>query len=172
MEQSFYYASPLGTIEVIIENTHILSIEFSEEETHPRSYSNEIFDNCKLQLDDYFAGTAKEFDLPLYFNGTSFQNKVWKELTEIPYGKTISYLELATRIGNPKAVRAVGTTNGKNPFVIVVPCHRVIGKNGTLTGYGGGLWRKEWLLEHEIKHSPHATTGIQLSLFTEEHNAR
>jgi len=101
------------------------------------------------QLKSYFAGLLSEFDLPIAFRGTAFQNKVWKELTRIPFGKTISYGELARRVGNPKASRAVGLANGKNPLAIVVPCHRVIGANGTLTGYGGGLDRKQKLLELE-----------------------
>jgi len=101
------------------------------------------------QLKSYFAGLLDHFDLPLAFRGTEFQNKVWSELTKIPHGQTISYGELARRVGSPKASRAVGLANGKNPIAIIVPCHRVIGANGTLTGYGGGLPRKKKLLELE-----------------------
>ena len=101
------------------------------------------------QLKSYFAGLLDHFDLPLAFRGTEFQNKVWSELTKIPFGQTISYGELARRVGNPQASRAVGLANGKNPIAIIVPCHRVIGANGTLTGYGGGLPRKKKLLELE-----------------------
>lgn len=103
---------------------------------------------CK-ELDEYFAGRLKRFTTKLAFNGTPFQNAVWKELTRIPYGETISYLDLAKRIDNPKAVRAVGMANGANPIAIIVPCHRVIGSNGSLTGFGGGLPTKRALLELE-----------------------
>ena len=112
---------------------------------------NILIKNCKQQLTAYFNGTRREFDLPIQQNGTAFQQKIWTALQQIPYGKTISYLELSKRTGDIKAIRAVGTTNGKNQLSIVVPCHRVIGSNGDLTGYSGGLWRKKWLLEHEEK---------------------
>lgn len=101
------------------------------------------------QLEEYFAGARREFDLPLRLEGSPFQKRVWRELTEIPYGVTWSYGQLAKRIGNPNASRAVGLANGRNPISILVPCHRVIGADGTLTGYGGGLERKRWLLAHE-----------------------
>lgn len=101
------------------------------------------------QLHEYFSGTRKAFQLKLNPQGTDFQKSVWRELVNIPYGKTISYLELSRRLGDVKAIRAVAAANGQNPFWIVVPCHRVIGRDGSLTGYAGGLWRKKWLLEHE-----------------------
>ena len=104
------------------------------------------------QLTEYFAGTRREFDLPLRLQGTAFQQRVWRELTEIPYGETWSYGELAKRIDKPSASRAVGLANGRNPISILVPCHRVIGADGSLTGYGGGLDRKRWLLAHEGLH--------------------
>jgi methylated-DNA-[protein]-cysteine S-methyltransferase len=105
------------------------------------------------QFDAYFAGTLTDFDLPLrMMGGTDFQRRVWSALRDIPYGDTISYGELARRVGSPDASRAVGLANGRNPLAIVVPCHRVIGANGSLTGYGGGLDRKVWLLEHEVAH--------------------
>jgi methylated-DNA-[protein]-cysteine S-methyltransferase len=107
------------------------------------------FDAVREQLDAYFAGELEDFDLPLAPHGTPFQLRVWDELTRIQYGETISYLELALRLGDRKLVRAVGTANGRNPLSIIVPCHRVIGADGTLVGYGGGLERKRWLLEHE-----------------------
>ena len=103
----------------------------------------------RRQLDEYFAGRLRRFTTPLVFEGTAFQNQVWKELCRIPYGETISYLELANRIRNPKAVRAVGMANGANPIAIIVPCHRVIGSNGALTGFGGGIPTKRALLELE-----------------------
>ena len=111
-----------------------------------------LFADARTQLTDYFAGRRKEFDLAIdrgALGGTAFQRRVWSELERIPYGITISYGELARRIGNPNAVRAVGLANGRNPISIIVPCHRVIGANGTLTGYGGGIERKRWLLEFE-----------------------
>ena len=107
------------------------------------------FDDAREQLDAYFAGELEDFDLRLAPHGTPFQMRVWDELTRIPYGETISYMALALRLGDRKLVRAVGTANGRNPLSIIVPCHRVIGADGTLVGYGGGLERKRWLLEHE-----------------------
>lgn len=104
------------------------------------------------QLIEYFAGTRRDFDLPLRLQGTAFQQRVWRELTEIPYGETWSYGELAKRIDKPSASRAVGLANGSNPISILVPCHRVIGADGSLTGYGGGIERKRWLLAHEGLH--------------------
>ncbi len=111
-----------------------------------------LFEDARMQLNDYFAGRRTTFELSIdrdALGGTPFQRLVWSELEKIPYGVTISYGELAARIGNPNAVRAVGLANGRNPISIIVPCHRVIGANGTLTGYGGGLERKRWLLEME-----------------------
>ena len=106
---------------------------------------------CIEQLIQYFGGERRFFDLPLNQEGTPFQKQVWSELTSIPFGKTISYIELAIKTGDPKATRAVAAANGKNNIAIIVPCHRVIGADKTLVGYGGGLWRKKWLLEHEMK---------------------
>lgn len=102
-----------------------------------------------LQLQEYFAGTRHQFSFKISPGGTEFQKRVWKELLNIPFGKTLSYLSLARELGDVKAIRAVASANGKNPLWIVVPCHRVIGTDGSLTGYAGGLWRKKWLLEHE-----------------------
>jgi methylated-DNA-[protein]-cysteine S-methyltransferase len=110
-----------------------------------------VFADAAKQLAAYFAGELKAFDLPLALAGTPFQKRVWAELRRIPFGETISYLELARRVGNPKASRAVGSANGQNPVAVIVPCHRVIASDGTLGGFGGGLDRKEWLLNHE-KH--------------------
>ena len=109
------------------------------------------------QLQEYFDGKRTDFDLPLQQEGSAFQQSVWAVLNDISYGKTVSYLQLSKRIGNAKAIRAVGITNGKNAISIIVPCHRVIGSNGSLTGYGGGLWRKQWLPEHEAKFA----NGVQ-----------
>jgi methylated-DNA-[protein]-cysteine S-methyltransferase len=107
------------------------------------------FDAVREQLDAYFAGELERFDVPLAVHGTDFQRRVWEQLTRIPFGETISYSELARRMGDPKLVRAVGVANGRNPISIIIPCHRVIGADGSLVGYGGGLERKKWLLEHE-----------------------
>jgi len=111
------------------------------------------FDEVRAQLDAYFAGTLTRFTLPLKFNGTDFQQRVWSALREIPYGGTTSYGALAASIGRPTASRAVGAANGANPLPIVVPCHRVIGAGGALTGFGGGIETKRFLLEHEAKHA-------------------
>ncbi len=101
------------------------------------------------QLKEYFAGDRKDFDLPLSPNGTDFQQRVWKELESIPWGQTTSYMKIAEAVGTRLTIRAVGGANGKNPIAIIIPCHRVISTDGKLTGYAGGLWRKQWLLEHE-----------------------
>ncbi|MDR3418176.1 MAG: methylated-DNA--[protein]-cysteine S-methyltransferase [Nevskia sp.] len=112
-------------------------------------HENPLLREAQEQLRAYFAGELQTFDLPLLLQGTAFQQRVWQELRDITYGETISYRELAARVGQPKASRAVGLANGRNPISIVVPCHRVIGADGSLTGYGGGLPRKRWLLDHE-----------------------
>ena len=117
------------------------------------------FDVAGEQLDAYFAGELQEFDVPLAPAGTPFQRRVWEELERIPYAETISYKELALRLGDLKLVRAVGLANGRNPLSIVIPCHRVIGSDGTLVGYGGGLERKRWLLDHEA-----VASGRQLAV--------
>lgn len=120
-----------------------------------------IFQEVIVQLREYFEEKRTDFDVPLAFTGTAFQKSVWDALFTIPFGETVSYLQIAKQIGNPKAVRAVGLTNGKNPISIICPCHRVIGSNGKLTGYGGGLHNKKWLLEHEKANS----LGAQQKLF-------
>jgi methylated-DNA-[protein]-cysteine S-methyltransferase len=112
-----------------------------------------VLKTCVQQLDNYFSGKLMHFSLSITQTGTGFQQTVWAELCRIPYGHTISYMELSKRIGNVKAIRAVGTANGSNSVSIIVPCHRVIGSNGNLVGYGGDLWRKKWLLEHEAKYA-------------------
>ena len=114
------------------------------------------------QLEEYFAGSRRTFAVDFALRGTPFQRRVWEELCRIPYGETISYAELARRIGRPTAVRAVGLANGANPIAIVVPCHRVIGANGTLTGYGGGLPTKRYLLDLELAGSDRGQTGVRL----------
>jgi AraC family transcriptional regulator of adaptative response/methylated-DNA-[protein]-cysteine methyltransferase len=111
--------------------------------------SNEHVDRLRAELAAYFAGTLARFDVPLDLAGTAFQQRVWSRLLEIPFGETVSYAQVGRDVGRPSAVRAVGQANGKNPVAVVVPCHRVVRADGSLWGYGGGLWRKRWLLEHE-----------------------
>lgn len=151
------YHSPVGLISIKSSNGFINEIQFiSDEELSKNSTDDkptEVLKKCCAQLDEYFSGTRQEFELPLKQSGTIFQEKVWNELMNIPFGKTISYLELAKRINNVKAIRAVGTANGRNNLPIIVPCHRIIGSNGKLVGYSSGLKIKQWLLEHEMKHA-------------------
>jgi methylated-DNA-[protein]-cysteine S-methyltransferase len=156
-----YYSSPIGTIlinskgnaieEVLFINT-LKGLKINDDEIDFDTEHSIVIKNCIRQLDEYFAGKRKNFVLSVAQCGTEFQKRVWNELLQIPYGKTISYHELSKRIGNVKAIRAVGTCNGSNKICIIVPCHRVIGSNGDLTGYGGDLWRKKWLLQHEAKY--------------------
>ena len=120
-----------------------------------------LLQQCIQQLDEYFSGQRKAFDLPLKQPGTDFQQKVWSLLLKIQYGKTVSYNDLSKQYGDVKAIRAVASANGKNDLAIIVPCHRVIGSNQSLTGYAGGLWRKKWLLEHEAKHHSGVNTKHQ-----------
>jgi len=145
-----YYKSPLGILKISADEKGIKEIEFAQEEFKSiQNSSSKIIKDCIKQLDEYFRGKRKSFELKLNPEGTEFQKKVWKELLKIPYGTTLSYGEIARRIKNQKAVRAVGQAIGRNPIAIVIPCHRVIGSDGSLTGYASGLWRKEWLLKHE-----------------------
>lgn len=144
------YDAPIGKMIIVSDGDSIIEIDHVNHDESITSNPDELCNLATKQLDEYFAGTRIEFDLPLKaIKGTDFQKAAWQALTTIPYGETISYGEQAKRMDNPKAVRAVGGANGKNPFSIVVPCHRVIGANGTLTGYTGGMSRKEWLLEFE-----------------------
>ncbi|MEK4027495.1 methylated-DNA--[protein]-cysteine S-methyltransferase [Pseudobacillus sp. FSL P4-0506] len=146
------YESPIGVIEILGTDEVILSILFSEEDKKVNVLQPDtppVLAECYNQLDEYFKGDRYEFTFPYQFEGTDFQKKVWEALKEIPYAETGSYKDIAVSIGNQKAIRAVGSANGKNKLSIVIPCHRIIGSNGTLTGYAGGLWRKEWLLQHE-----------------------
>ncbi len=144
-----FYNSPIGWLKIIGTEESIVSLNFHDSNPDQDSQILPLLENCIQQLDEYFQKRRQRFDLPLLPQGTAFQKLVWEKLLEIPFGKTSSYLELARRIGDPKAIRAVGGANGKNPIAIIIPCHRVIGASGKLIGYGGGLWRKEWLLKHE-----------------------
>ena len=168
--------SPLGFTKIVGDEDGVASvivlnkIELSEGESNslsfPRKWESEEkvtdiipdeLEDCVIQLNEYFEGARTQFDLKLNPEGTDFQKKVWKQLEQIPYGKTISYLELSKQLGDVKAIRAVANANGKNPLWIIVPCHRVIGTDGSLTGYAGGLHRKQWLLQHE---SPFKQTSL------------
>jgi len=147
-----YYQSPLGMLKIEATNANLVAVQFMSEEVVSginESGKSPIIEETIRQLIEYFEDKRRQFDLPLEYIGTEFQQRVWKELTKIPYGQTISYGQLANRLGSAKLVRAIGNANGKNPIGIIVPCHRVIGNNGDLVGYAGGLWRKQWLLEHE-----------------------
>jgi methylated-DNA-[protein]-cysteine S-methyltransferase len=160
--------SPIGTLTLTVENEVLTGLHMHDQR-HAPVLSPAIERNDAAlapfvaQLQAYFAGELTAFELPIQLRGTEFQRRVWASLQEIPYGETISYGELARWVGNPKASRAAGLANGRNPVAIVVPCHRVIGADGSLTGYGGGLERKVWLLEHEGARSP-AVAQTHLSI--------
>ena len=146
--ETTYIKTPLGIAKITGDENGISEISVSDEGEIDSKIPN-ILQEAVSQLNDYFAGKRTSFNFKLNPQGTDFQQRVWKGLLEIPYGTTMSYLELSKKLGDVKAIRAVASANGKNPLWIVVPCHRVIGTDGSLTGYAGGLWRKKWLLEHE-----------------------
>jgi len=148
MLEAAYFQSPLGAIEITANHDGIASVLFVDHIPENHSSPNFLQDSIS-QLKEYFSGKRKEFSLPLAPEGTSFQKQVWQELQAIPFGEKRSYLDIALKLGDKNATRAIGAANGKNPIAIIVPCHRVIGENGKLTGYAGGLWRKEWLLDFE-----------------------
>lgn len=153
---STYYRSPLGLLRISGTDVYISEISFMDnvEDTGSGDLNgplSPIIIQCIEQLIQYFQGQRRVFELPVHQEGTDFQRRVWNELASIPFGKTISYLEQARRLGDPKNIRATAAANGRNHIAIVVPCHRVIGSKRDLVGYGGGLWRKKWLLEHETK---------------------
>jgi methylated-DNA-[protein]-cysteine S-methyltransferase len=150
---SFIYKSPLGNLKLDFSEKGLSGLYFREdaEAQGEGLRAGEMESRIILQLDEYFNKKREIFDLPLDLQGTEFQKRVWNELLKIPFGKTTSYKELTLKLGDIKAIRAVAAANGANPVSIIVPCHRVIGSDGSLTGYAGGLWRKKWLLEHESK---------------------
>ena len=146
--------TPIDRLVVASDGSAIVGVWMANAEPDDASWADRrgadsLLDEARRQLVAYFAGGLRAFDLPLAPNGTEFQRRVWTELTRIPFGATISYARLARRVSNAAAVRAVGAANGRNPIPIIVPCHRVIGSDGSLTGFGGGLPRKQWLLRHE-----------------------
>lgn len=147
------YHSPLGMMLLQSEGEQLTVAGFQDEAavTATEATASPVLQKTIVQLDEYFAGTRQQFDLPLHPAGTAFQQKVWQQLIQIPFGETITYLHMAKRLGNVKSIRAAASANGKNPLAILIPCHRVVGADGKLTGYAGGLHRKQWLLEHEAK---------------------
>ncbi|MBC7850525.1 MAG: methylated-DNA--[protein]-cysteine S-methyltransferase [Chitinophagaceae bacterium] len=150
-----YYQSPVGIIKIAGTDHYISEMTFIDTaQIPPNTHRDELPPlaiACVEQLIQYFNGQRRSFEFPFDQTGTAFQSKVWQELLKIPFGKTISYLELAKRLGDTKVIRAAASANGRNNVAIVVPCHRVIGSKSDLVGYAGGLWRKRWLLEHENK---------------------
>jgi methylated-DNA-[protein]-cysteine S-methyltransferase len=148
-----YYQSPVGVMQINGTEDMITSISFEERMGEPTATLPALLDECVQQFVEYFAGTRQVFTIPTAQTGTEFQQRVWRELAKISFGETYSYLDVALRLGDKNSIRAVGNANGKNKLNIIIPCHRVIGANGKLVGYGGGLWRKQWLLEHEAKYA-------------------
>ncbi|RYY21015.1 MAG: methylated-DNA--[protein]-cysteine S-methyltransferase [Sphingobacteriaceae bacterium] len=144
-----HYRSPIGMIRIGETEAQISSIIFMEEEADLIQPENELLKTVCNQLHEYFAGKRSTFDFPVAQTGTAFQQQVWQEIDKVGFGKTQSYAQLSAQFGNPLAIRAIASANGKNKLWIVVPCHRIIGTNGELIGYAGGLWRKKWLLQHE-----------------------
>jgi methylated-DNA-[protein]-cysteine S-methyltransferase len=149
-----YYKSPIGFIEIVGTADSILTLDFVDRQPAGDPDLPFCLKTCLKQLDEYFNGKREDFLLNLDPQGTEFQKSVWQQLEKIPYGAVVSYGEIAGIIGKPNASRAVGSANGKNPIAIIIPCHRVVGSDGRLTGYGGGLWRKEWLIKHERGFTP------------------
>jgi methylated-DNA-[protein]-cysteine S-methyltransferase len=148
--ETVYINSPLGITKIIGDENGVAVISVSDVGSNEISETiPEVLQDAVSQLDEYFEGKRTDFNLKLNPKGTEFQQKVWQALLEIPYGKTVSYMDQTKKLGDVKAIRAVASANGKNPLWIVVPCHRVIGTNGSMTGYAGEIWRKKWLLEHE-----------------------
>jgi methylated-DNA-[protein]-cysteine S-methyltransferase len=140
--------SPIGKLTLVADDTSLVRVHFGASKKRDTS---KVLTKATRELEEYFAGKRTRFTLPLSFAGTKLQEKVWKALAEIPFGETRSYADIAKRVGSPRAFRAVGNCNNKNPLPIVLPCHRVIGSNGSLTGFGGGIPMKRWLLDHESK---------------------
>ncbi|MDF2892374.1 MAG: methylated-DNA--[protein]-cysteine S-methyltransferase [Clostridia bacterium] len=147
-----YYHSPIGIVEMVSDENSIIALSFVEEAIENNEQTvPKVLQTALEQIDEYFQGKRKVFNLELKAEGTEFQQKVWRSLVEVPYGETACYGDIAKAVGNNKGSRAVGGANNKNKIAIIIPCHRIIGADGSLTGYAGGLWRKEWLLKHEKK---------------------
>jgi methylated-DNA-[protein]-cysteine S-methyltransferase len=148
-EHVFFIESPIGAVEIKGTPEHITGINFFETSGLSSDKPHQILKICGNQLQEYFSGKRKKFTVPIKQSGTDFQLQVWNQLGKIPFGHLSSYEEIAVRLKDKKNARAVGSANGRNQISIIVPCHRVVGKNGDITGYAGGLWRKKWLIEHE-----------------------
>ncbi|HQR93392.1 MAG: cysteine methyltransferase [Sphingobacteriia bacterium 39-39-8] len=149
-----YYESPIGLLKIGGTEQYICELSFIDEPdqmVYGEPGITEVMHQCTEELIEFFHGKRKQFSIPVHQDGTDFQTRVWNELLDIPYGKTISYMDLAKKMGDPKVIRAAASTNGKNKICIIVPCHRVIGSDRSLTGYSGGMWRKKWLLQLEFK---------------------
>ena len=155
--QTAYYKTPIGTAKIVGDENGIIAVSVIDDPVETSIEIPENLKDCAQQLDEYFNGLRKQFNLKLNPQGTDFQKKVWNELLNVPFGKTKTYLEQSKQLGDAKAIRAVASANGKNPIWIIIPCHRIIGSDGSLTGYAGGLGRKKWLLEHE---SPSAQQSL------------
>ena len=154
MENPFvaYYRSPIGTMEIKCSGETIISAVFIDDfSDYPPLPENRTLEDCILQLREYFNGQRREFELQTDQDGTEYRQMVWNKINTVPFGKTLTYRELAIRTGSVKNLRSAATANGKNKLAIIVPCHRIIGNNNDLTGYAWGLWRKRWLLDHEGK---------------------
>ena len=149
------YTSPIGRIKIVADKDCIQAITFIDDSASTSNNegieSPAVIHQCIDELIDYFNGSRTQFTVPIHQSGTDFQQKVWKELYEVPYAKTMSYAELAKKLGDTKVIRAAASANGKNKIAIIVPCHRIIGSDSSLTGYAWGLARKKWLLQHEFR---------------------
>ncbi|MFB0496917.1 methylated-DNA-[protein]-cysteine S-methyltransferase [Mucilaginibacter sp. OAE612] len=146
-----YFRTPVGIARITEEEGFIASVSIRDEEYDIEPAPTPLLQAAIDELNEYFAGTRKQFTFPIKQEGSEFQQQVWDELVQIPYGTTITYAQQSNQMNNPLAIRAIASANGRNNLWVVVPCHRVIGSNGSLTGYAGGIWRKKWLLEHEAK---------------------
>ena len=147
--------TPIGYLELTTNHIYLLSVAFTDNYLQPSGYQPNILMETTKQIGEYFRGVLKEFNLNLQPAGTDFQINVWEQVMKVPFGETVSYLEIAKLTGSKNNSRAVGLANGKNPIPIIIPCHRIIGINGKLTGYAGGLDRKKWLLNHELQFTHH-----------------
>lgn len=162
MIETYLYKSTIGILEITGDDKNINAVHFSDDNSEtdlaaaPLPVTAAVL-QCVHELEAYFSGANLNFSVTVDQDGTAFQQKVWNELLQVKCGQTASYLQVSKKIGNVKAIRAVGMANGKNNVAIIVPCHRIIGNNGNLVGYAGGLWRKKWLLDHEAKFS----NGVQ-----------
>ena len=143
------YQSEIGPFAIVGNQKGILTIKFNKKPSKIDHNLPACMRECLRQMDEYFKGRRKKFSVPLQLEGTDFQKAVWRQLKKIPFGRTASYGDVARAIDRPRAFRAVGNANNKNPIPVIIPCHRVIGSDGKLVGFGGGIWRKEWLLDHE-----------------------